>query len=64
MRQERGLTQLELGDWVGVSRQTILSLESGKYNPTIMLAHRLSVFFGLPIESLFEFDSESDDVYT
>jgi len=55
-RQARGLTQQELGEWVGVSRQTIISLESGKYNPSLVLAHKLSVFFDVPIEDLFLFD--------
>ena len=56
MRQIRGLTQQELGDWVGVSRQTIVSLEKGRYNPSLLLAHRLAVFFGKTIEELFLFD--------
>lgn len=52
-RQEKGLTQQELGDWVGVSRQTIISLESGKYNPSLKLAYKLSTFFKQPIEEIF-----------
>jgi putative transcriptional regulator len=56
MRQIRGLTQQELGDWVGVSRQTIVSLEKGRYNPSLLLAHRLAAFFGKTIEDLFLFD--------
>ncbi len=56
LRQLRGLTQQELGEWVGVSRQTIISLESGRYNPSLELAHRLAVFFGMNIENLFIFD--------
>ena len=39
-RQAKGLTQQELGEWVGVSRQTIISLEGGKYNPSLILARR------------------------
>jgi putative transcriptional regulator len=56
MRQIRGLTQQELGDWVGVSRQTIVSLEKGRYNPSLLLAHRLADFFGKTIEELFLFE--------
>jgi len=56
MRQIRGLTQQELGDWVGVSRQTIVSLEKGRYNPSLLLAHRLAVFFGKSIEDMFLFE--------
>lgn len=59
LRQMRGLTQQELGEWVGVSRQTIISLESGRYNPSLHLAHRLSVFFETPIEEIFLFDDEN-----
>ncbi|HOC28592.1 MAG TPA: helix-turn-helix transcriptional regulator [Treponemataceae bacterium] len=57
-RQAKGLTQQELGEWVGVSRQTIISLEGGKYNPSLILAHKLAVFFQVPIEDLFVFDDE------
>lgn len=53
MRLIRGLTQQELADWVGVSRQTIISIEHEKYNPSLELAHRLAVFFGKSIEDLF-----------
>lgn len=58
MRQEKGLTQQELGDWVGVSRQSIISLESGKYNPSLDLAYRLAIFFGTTIENIFIFEQE------
>ena len=60
MRQIRGLTQQELGDWVGVSRQTIVSLEKGRYNPSLSLAHRLASFFGKSIEEIFIFEEPSN----
>lgn len=60
LRQNRGMTQQELGDWVGVSRQTIVSLEKGRYNPSLVLAHRLAVFFEKSIEDLFLFEDGSD----
>ena len=56
LRQARGLTQQELGDWIGVSRQSIISLETGRYNPSLEVAHRLAVFFGMKIEELFVFE--------
>jgi putative transcriptional regulator len=56
MRQTRGMTQQELGDWIGVSRQTIISIETGRYNPSLDLAHRLAVFFEKQIEDLFVFE--------
>jgi len=56
LRTERGLSQAALGEALGVSRQTINSLETGRYDPSIQLAHRLARFFGLTIEELFDLD--------
>jgi putative transcriptional regulator len=56
LRQINRLTQQELADWVGVSRQTIISIEHEKYNPSLELAHRLARFFGKTIEDLFVFE--------
>jgi putative transcriptional regulator len=58
LRTERGWTQQELADRVDVSRQTIISLESGRYNPSILLAFRLARLFGVKIEEIFFDDSE------
>lgn len=58
-RKERGMTQQQLASAVGVSRQTIISLESGKYNPSILLAHDIAVQFGINIEDLFIFGEET-----
>lgn len=58
-RKERGMTQQQLASAVGVSRQTIISLESGKYNPSILLAHAIAVQFGTNIEDLFIFGEET-----
>ena len=52
-RTRNGWTQQELADRVEVSRQTIISLEGGRYNPSILLAFRLARLFGLLIEDLF-----------
>ena len=57
-RKERGMTQQQLATAVGVSRQTIISLESGKYNPSILLAHDIAVQFGAAIEEIFIFEEE------
>ncbi len=57
-RTRKGLTQQDLADRVEVSRQTIISLERGRYNPSILLAHRLAREFGVSIEELFIFDEE------
>jgi len=52
-RTERGLTQEELADHVGVTRQTIISIERGRYSPSIELALQLGRVFGVPVEALF-----------
>lgn len=58
LRKERRITQDELADAVGVTRQTIISLENGKYNPSIILAHKIARFFGGTIEEIFIFEEE------
>jgi putative transcriptional regulator len=61
MRIKNGLTQQELADRVEVSRQTIISLENGRYNPSILLAFRLARLFGLQIEDLFLYTEEEEN---
>ena len=58
LRRARRLTQEELAEAVGVTRQTIISLESGRYNASLLLAHKLARHFGLTIEDVFLFDEE------
>lgn len=58
IRNERGIRQEELAKEMGVSRQTISSLENGRYNPSILLAHKLAKYFGLTIEEVFLFEEE------
>lgn len=58
IRNERGIKQDELAKALGVSRQTISSLENGRYNPSILLAYRLAKFFDLTIEDVFCFEEE------
>jgi putative transcriptional regulator len=53
-RQNGDMTQQELADRVGVSRQTIFSVEKGRYNPSVGLALHLADVFGVPVEDLFE----------
>lgn len=61
LRARHGLTQQELADRVEVSRQTIISLESGRYNPSILLAFRLARLFNMQIEDLFIYSEEDYD---
>ncbi len=58
LRSSQGLTQQGLADEIGVSRQTIISLERGRYNPSIFLAHKTAARFGLTIEEVFIFEEE------
>ena len=53
LRKERGLNQEEFARAIRVSRQTVSSIENGKYNPSLELAFVISDFFGLPIEEIF-----------
>ena len=55
-RTRLGVNQTELGRLAGVSRQTISSLERGRYNPSIFLAHNIAVYFGMTIEDIFIFE--------
>ncbi len=52
------MTQQELADRVGVTRQTIHSIERGRYNPSVELALKLARVFGVPVEQLFEIQEE------
>ena len=53
IRRERGILQEELAKMLGVSRQTISSLETGRYNPSITLAFKVARCFGMSIEEIF-----------
>ena len=57
-RKRTGMTQQQLAALLGVSRQTIISLESGKYNPSILLAHKIAQTFGVHIEDIFLFEED------
>ena len=58
IRKERGIRQEELAKLLGVSRQTISSLENGRYNPSILLAYKIAKYFDMTIEEVFIFDEE------
>ncbi len=61
LREKEGMTQEDLAVLAGVSRQTIISLEKGKYNPSIILAYKLSRLFDLTIEELFLLNGSGDE---
>jgi len=58
LRKLKRITQQELADIVGVTRQTIISLENGKYNASLQLAHKIASFFESSIEEIFIFEEE------
>jgi putative transcriptional regulator len=59
-RTERNMTQEELSQLLEVSRQTIISLEKGKYKPSLVLAHKLAQIFECSIEELFIFEGDEN----
>jgi putative transcriptional regulator len=58
LRKKAGITQEDLADRLEVSRQTIGSLEGGRYNPSIQLAFKLARFFHVTIEEMFLYEGE------
>lgn len=59
-RKKRRVTQQELADVLAVTRQTIISLENGKYNASLTLAHKAAQYFGVTIEELFIFEGDEN----
>ena len=62
LRKAGKVTQGELADAVNVTRQTIISLESGRYNASLILAHKIAQFFGVAIEDIFIFNEEDENL--
>lgn len=58
LRKQSRITQEELADALGVTRQTIISLENGKYNASLQLDHKIAVYFHMNIEEIFLFEEE------
>ena len=61
LRKANKLSQSELADAVGTTRQTITSIEVGKYTASLGLAYRIAHFFGLTIEEVFDFENMEDE---
>ena len=61
-RMEQGLSQVKLAEMTDVTRQTIISLEGGRYKASLVLAHKLAQFFHVTIEELFIFDQEDENI--
>ncbi len=58
LRTTKGLTQEDLADRVGVSRQTIISIEKGNYTPSVLLALKIASVFKVEVESVFKISNE------
>ena len=58
IRSQRGIRQEDFAKAMGVSRQTISSLENGRYNPSILLAYKIAKYFDMSIEDVFLFEEE------
>ena len=58
LRKEHRISQEELATAVNLTRQTIISLENGKYNASLILAHNIAVYFGKTIEEIFLFEED------
>lgn len=61
IRKKRGITQEELANELEVSRQTIGSLENGRYNPSIILAFKIARYFGMSIEDIFIYQEDANE---
>lgn len=59
--ENNAMTQQELADLIGVTRMTIYSIEKGKYNPSTLLALKLSRVFGKPVEEIFFLDERNGE---
>ena len=57
-REEAGMTQAELARLIGVTRQTLIAIEQGKYSPTLEIAFQIARAFGMPLESLFQYPED------
>lgn len=58
LRNQKGLTQEDLAEKVGITRQTVISIEKGNYTPSILLALKIAGFFKMPVEKIFKISYE------
>ncbi len=61
LREAKGLTQEELAKALGVTRQTVIAIEKGRYDPSLRLAFKIARFFGVKIEDVFLYEGDGDE---
>ncbi len=59
LRAGRTMTQQELADAIGVTRQTVIAIELDKYSPSLEVAFRIATVFGVPLEQVFQYDANA-----
>ena len=59
VREAQGMTQAELARRIGVTRQTVIAIEQGRYSPSLELAFQIAHVFGVPLEEVFQYPEES-----
>ena len=57
LRAERGMTQQDLADKIGVTRQTVIAIEQDKYSPSLETAFKIAMVFGVPLEAVFQYEA-------
>ena len=62
LRKENGITQQELAERLKVSRQSIIAIEAGKFNPSVILAIKISRLFKMPVDEIFIYEEIDDEV--
>lgn len=62
LRKQHKLTQQELASKLKVTRQTIIAIENGKFNPSVILAIKISRLFGIPVDEIFIVEEETDEI--
>jgi len=60
-KQHGAMTQAELGYAIGVTRQTVIAIESGKYSPSLDVAFRIALVFNVPLEEVFQYQTPDEE---
>jgi putative transcriptional regulator len=61
LRSDAGMTQADLARYLGVTRQTVIAIEQGRYSPSLEMAFQIARAFGRPIDAVFQYEAPDDD---